>query len=528
MTNNGLDINHTYLGIELGSTRIKGTLIDEQHKPIFTSEFAWENKYEEGLWTYNLNELWSGIQCIFKSISNQVLEKHGKPLTRVGSICFSAMMHGYLPFDKDGSQLTAFRTWRNTNTEEASKELSSLFKFNIPHRWSIAHLYQAILNEEEHINQIDYITTLAGYVHWKLTGSKVLGVGDASGVFPINSKNGDYDASMIKNFDELIAQNSLDWNLSDVLPEIKYAGEEAGILSEEGARLLDPTGILEAGIPLAPPEGDAGTGMVATNSIEKLSGNVSAGTSIFSMTVLDRDLKKYYKEIDIVATPAGDPVAMVHCNNFTSDINDWFKMFTEMFGLFGLTIEQSDLYENLFKKAMEADENTGDITVCSYYAGEPITRFQEGRPVMVRKPDSELNLANFMLSHIYSSLATLRIGMDILIESEDIKINQMNGHGGFFKTEIVSQQIMADVLNVPVSVLETSGEGGAWGAAILAAYAERGEKEQDLDEYLSTEVFASSDSNLRNPLKKGRDRFNRYLERYYSVLHVERKAIEKL
>lgn len=521
-----LDLQKTSLGIEFGSTRIKGILIDSKYRPIAVGEFNWENKYENGLWTYSLEELWEGIQFVFKSISKQIHQKYGKTLSTIGSIGISAMMHGYLPFDKEGNQLTAFRTWRNTNTDEAARELTTLFKFNIPHRWSIAHLYQAILNKEEHVNEIDHINTLAGYVHWRLTGEKELGVGDASGVFPIDVSKGNYDERMLDHFNRLVSKESLPWQVEEVLPKIKYAGECAGRLTEEGARLLDPSGSLEAGIPFAPPEGDAGTGMVATNSIRKFSGNISAGTSIFSMTVLGQPLSNYYKEIDVVTTPAGDPVAMVHCNNFTSDINDWLSMFAEMIHLFGLEVGSSTLYETLFKKAMEADEDTGGITVCSYYAGEPITNFQEGRPLIVRKPNSNLNVANFMMSHIFSALATLRIGMDILTEKEAIQIDFFNGHGGFFKTENVGQQIMADALQVPVTTLETAGEGGAWGASILASYVVRKQKGESLEDFLNNEVFNLAETSLKLPKEEGVNSFNQYLKRYQAILEVERAAVE--
>src|SRR5690625_472253 len=413
------------------------------------------------------------------------------------------MMHGYLPFDSSGNQLADFRTWRNTTTEKAAEELTSLFQFNIPQRWSIAHLYQTILNEEEHVKDIDFLTTLSGYVHWKLTGKQVLGVGEASGMFPIDSDTGNYHQQMMEKFNHLIQKYHYNWTLADLLPEVKTAGVQAGTLTKEGAKLLDPTGTLQDGIIVCPPEGDAGTGMVATNSIQEHTGNVSAGTSIFSMIVLEKDLSNYYTEIDMVTTPTGKPVAMVHCNNFTSDINAWANMFIELSEAIGKKVDAGELFPILFNKAMEADKDVGNLVSVSYYSGEPITGFEEGRPLFARMPDSKLTLANFMRTQIYASLATLKIGMDILTNEEKVQIDYILGHGGFFKTENVGQQIMADAFNVPVSVMETAGEGGPWGMAILAAYMIERKEEQPLEAYLEQTIFAEEETKTATPAEKG-------------------------
>ncbi len=529
-TDSSLDLNleNTALGIELGSTRIKVVLIGPDHVPLANGLYSWENQFKNGYWTYDLEEVWKGLQAAFLDLADDFRKKFGRSLEKVGSIGISAMMHGYLPFDKEGNQLAAFRTWRNTTTGQAAEQLSELFQFNIPHRWSIAHLYQAILNGEEHVGKIDFITTLAGYVHWKLTGVKVLGIGDASGMFPIDTKTLDYDESMVEKFQRLIEKYNFDWTLREILPKVLLAGEHAGVLTEEGARLLDPTGTLQPGIPFCPPEGDAGTGMVATNSVKERTGNVSAGTSIFSMIVLEHDLENYYKEIDIVTTPTGKPVAMVHCNNFTSDINAWAKLFAEVMELMGSEVDMDKLFTVLFQKAMEADPDNGKLMSCNYYAGEPITGFDEGRPLFVRMPDSKLNAANFMRTQIYSALATLKIGMDILTTNENVTVDFLLGHGGFFRTKDVGQQMMADALNIPVSVMETAGEGGPWGMAILAAYAINKEKGQTLEEYLDQVVFAKAKPYTIAPTKEGNETYNRFIEVYKKMLVIERAAIDAL
>lgn len=523
-----LEIEKTVLGIELGSTRIKLVLINQNHQPISQAEYYWENHYLEGIWTYHIEDVWVGLQVAFQKLSVDVKVKYGVTLYKVGAIGVSAMMHGYLPFDSNGKLLTSFRTWRNTITEEAAKELTALFQFNIPQRWSIAHLYQAILDKEEHVGKIDYLTTLAGYVHWKLTGEKVIGVGDAGGMFPIDTVTGDYHQPMMKRFHDLAKNFAFDCSLKTILPEVLMAGELAGTLTKDGAYLLDPTGTLEAGIPLCPPEGDAGTGMVATNSLIEHTGNVSAGTSIFSMIVLEQDLTEYYTEIDIVNTPTGKPVAMVHCNNFTSDINAWANLFKEFSEVMGITVSRDELFTILFQQAMKADLNVGGIVSCNYYSGEPITKFEAGRPLLVRMSDSKLTLPNFMRAQIYASLATLKIGMDILTAKEKVQISTIKGHGGFFKTDNVGQQLMADAIGVPVSVMGTASEGGPWGMALLAAYSINKQKEQSLEAYIEQRVFSSESISRIEPSQRGMESFKWYMEKFKSVLQVERIAIDVL
>lgn len=518
----------TILGIELGSTRIKAVLIDEGHKPIASGEFGWENRYEDGVWTYHLDDVWNGIQESYRKLANEVREKYGEPLTHLAAIGFSAMMHGYLVFDEKGEQLVPFRTWRNTMTEQAAAELTERFRFNIPQRWSIAHLYQAILNGEAHLPAIRMMTTLAGYVHWKLTGRSVLGVGEASGVFPIDSAANDYDARMIASFDELVGEKGFQWKLSDILPRVLTAGEDAGVLTEQGARLLDPTGELQPGIPLCPPEGDAGTGMTATNSVAERTGNVSAGTSIFAMIVLEHTLSHVYPEIDMVTTPTGKPVAMVHCNNCTSDIDAWVRLFREMSESLGVKTELSALYETLYVKALEGDSDCGGLMAYNYYSGEPITRIDEGRPLFVRMPDSNFTLANFARTLILSALGTLKLGMDLLFEKEHVGLDQLLGHGGLFKTKEVGQRLMAAAVNTPVSVMETAGEGGAWGIALLAAYLVRKAPGQSLEDYLNNNVFAGNTGVRLEPRKEDVESFEKFMERYVRGLAVERAAAETL
>ena len=500
----------TALGIEFGSTRIKVVLIDKDHHPIASGSHDWENRLENNIWTYTLEDIWSGLQDSYQNLVNDVKEKYDITLTKVGSIGFSAMMHGYMAFDKDGELLVPFRTWRNTMTEEASEKLTEAFSYHIPQRWSIAHLYQAILKEEEHVKDIDYLTTLAGYVHWKLTGEKVLGVGEASGMFPIDIETKDYNQTMIKTFDNLIKDKKFGWKLENILPKVLIAGDKAGILSEEGAKLLDPSGNLEAGIPLCPPEGDAGTGMVATNSVTRKTGNVSAGTSVFAMIVLEKELKKVYDEIDLVTTPSGDLVGMVHCNNCTSDLNAWVNLFKEFAQNFGVEdVDMDQLYGTLYNKALEGDKDCGGLLAYNYFSGEHITGFEEGRPLFVRKPDSNFNLANFMRVHLYTALGALKTGLDILMKEEDVKVDKMLGHGGLFKTEGVGQKIMAAAVNAPVSVMKTAGEGGAWGMAILAAYMLDKAEDETLDTYLSDKVFAGEEGTTIAPDEKDVEGFDR-------------------
>ena len=514
------------LGIELGSTRIKAVLVNEENQPIASGSHGWENRLEGGVWTYSLNEVWSGLQSCYRDLCQDVRRKYGVPLTRVAAIGVSAMMHGYLAFDREGVLLAPFRTWRNTMTEQAACELSEAFQFNVPQRWSVAHLYQAILNGEAHVPQIDYLTTLAGYVHWQLTGEQVLGVGDASGMFPIDSETSGYNVSMLRRFDELVADRGYAWRLVDLLPAPLNAGEEAGALTAEGARLLDPTGALEAGIPLCPPEGDAGTGMTATNSVAARTGNVSAGTSIFAMIVLRKALSRAYPEIDMVTTPAGKPVAMVHCNNCTSDLNAWVGLFGEFAGLMGRALEPDELYGALYRKALEGEADGGGLLAYNYYSGEPITGLEAGRPLFARLPEARLNLANFMRTHLYASLATLALGMKIL-EGENVGIERIYGHGGLFKTAGVGQQLLADAIRTPVSVMETAGEGGAWGMALLAQYRATG-AEQPLEDYLNERVFAGRQGETLAPDAAGAAGFDAYLRRYAACLPIETSAVDTL
>lgn len=516
------------LGIEFGSTRIKAVLIDDSHKPVARGSYEWENKLENGYWTYSLDDVWSGLQTAYKELANEYELTFNEKLTSIDSIGFSGMMHGYLPFDKDNNLLTPFRTWRNTTTEEAAQQLTKLFSFNIPQRWSIAHLHQAILDQESHVGQIDYLTTLAGYVHWKLTGEKVLGVGEAAGMFPIDANTGSYDQSMVDLFDKETSDSPKNWSLLDILPKVLNAGEEAGQLTYEGAALIDPAGNLKPGALFCPPEGDAGTGMVATNAVAERTGNVSAGTSVFSMIVLEEALSDYYEEIDMVTTPTGKPTAMVHCNNFTTDINAWAKLFRELIEALDINVSSDKLFTTLFKKAMDADDDGGQLMSCNYYSGEPITGFEEGRPLFIQMPDSNLSLANFMRTHIYSALATLKLGMDILTIKEAVTVDQLLGHGGFFKTENVGQQMMADALSIPVSVMDSAGEGGPWGMALLASFLISKQEGQLLEDFLDQNVFSKEEATTIEPNERGEKNFSAFLDRYKDMLQIEQSAITHL
>ncbi len=521
-----IEAGRTALGIEFGSTRIKAVLVDETHNPIAMGTHDWENRLENHIWTYSLEDIWGGLQDCYASLAKDVQEKYGVTLTTIGSMGFSGMMHGYMPFDEKGELLVPFRTWRNTMTGEAVKVLSPLFEFNIPQRWSIAHLYQAILNKEEHVGRIDFFTTLAGYIHWKLSGEKVLGVGEASGMFPIDSTTGDYDENMLAKFDELVSKEGFAWNIKGILPKVLNAGEKAGCLTEEGAALLDVSGNLQAGIPMCPPEGDAGTGMVATNSVRVRTGNVSAGTSVFSMVVLEKAMKKAYEEIDMVTTPDGMPVAMVHCNNCTSDLNAWVNLFDQFAETFGMKIDRNDLYGTLYRKALEADADCGGLVAYNYFSGEPVTGLNEGRPMFVRMPDADFTLANFMRSHLYSALAALKVGNDILLKEEKVAVDSLMGHGGLFKTPVVGQQILAAALNAPVTVMDTASEGGPWGMAVLAAYMmEKGENE-GLADYLSEKIFAGQTGTTIAPQASDVAGFDAFMTKYVATLSAEKAAVE--
>src|SRR5690625_1438853 len=518
----------TSLGIEFGSTRIKAVLIDNQFETIATGSYEWENRLEDGFWTYNLVDIVTGLQAAYSEMKLQAERDYGITIRTIGSIGFSAMMHGYMAFDKTGELLVTFRTWRNATTSVAAKELTDLFQFNIPERWSIAHLYQAILNEEEHLPQIDYVTTLAGFTHWLLTGKKAVGIGDASGIFPIDESTKNYNQSMVKQFDEQIADKNYSWELKDVLPEVLMSGEQAGELTEAGAKILDQSGSLQPGIPFCPPEGDAGTGMVATNSVRKRTGNVSVGTSVFAMIVLEQELSKVYPEIDLVTTPNGSPVAMVHANNCSSDINAWLGLFREFSEAMGHKVDTSKLFEVMFNKALEAEPDGGGLLSYGYFSGENITGLEEGRPLFVRSPESNFNLANFMRTHLFTAFGALKIGMDILTKEENVAIDGILAHGGLFKTPVVGQKIVAATMNVPVSVMETAGEGGAWGIALLASYMTNKEQDENLADFLDQKVFADVDEQEMNPDERDVAGFEVFIERYKKGLAIEQAAVDHL
>jgi sugar (pentulose or hexulose) kinase len=527
-TQKAIESGKTVLGVEFGSTRIKAVLIGEDHAPIASGSHEWENRCENNVWTYSLEDIWTGLQDSYRDLSRAVSEKYHTPLLTVGAIGFSGMMHGYMAFDKDAALLVPFRTWRNTMTGQAAQQLTDLFQFNIPQRWSIAHLYQAILNKEAHVRNISYLSTLAGYVHWKLTGQKVLGVGEASGMFPIDSKTNHYDQRMLESFNQRLKTENISWKIQDILPKVLAAGETAGVLTEAGARLIDPTGQLQAGIPLCPPEGDAGPGMVATNSVAERTGNVSAGTSVFAMIVLEKSLSRVYPEIDMVTTPAGRPVAMVHSNNCTSDLNAWVELFHEFTHAFGMDVSQSSLFEILYKQALTGEADCGGLLAYNYFSGEHITQLEQGRPLFVRTPESRFTLSNFMRVHLFSALAALKIGMNILFDREQVQIDQILGHGGFFKTKAVGQKMMAAALNVPVSVMETAGEGGAWGIALLAAYMLHKTTREPLESYLSSKVFTGENGTTIAPDPADVAGFSAFMERYKKGLIIERAAVEGL
>lgn len=519
-----MNLKNTALGIELGSTRIKAVLIDENHIPIASGSHEWENQLVNGVWTYSMEAVASGIQDCYAGLKRDVKEKYGVTLTEVGAIGISAMMHGYLPFDKDGNQLAEFRTWRNTITGEAAAKLSAELNFNIPQRWSIAHLYQAILNKESHVKDVAFLTTLSGYIHFKLTGEKVMGIGEASGMFPIDSRKLDFDQEMIDRFDAL---SGMGWKLRDILPKVLCAGDCGGALTEAGAFFLDPAGDLKPGIPVAPCEGDAGTGMAATNSVRERTGNVSAGTSDFAMLVTDHPLG-VHREIDMVTTPAGAPVAMVHCNNCTSDINAWVNLLSEFAQLIGAPQDKGALFTMLFRKALEGDPDCGGLVSYNYFSGEGVTDLDEGRPVFARSPNASFTLANFMRTHILSALATLKIGLDILTREEKVQVDKLYGHGGFFKTPGVGQRMLSAAIGAPVSCMETAGEGGPYGMALLAAYMVRKNDGESLADYLDNRVFANAASTTLLADQADIAGFNAFLARYKSAFAMEKAAVEGL
>ena len=521
-----IEAGKAILGIELGSTRIKAVLIDQENKPIAQGSHTWENQLVDGLWTYNIEAIWSGLQDCYADLRANVKNLYGIEIETLAAIGVSAMMHGYMPFNKKEEILVPFRTWRNTNTGRAAAALSELFVYNIPLRWSISHLYQAILDNEAHVNDIDFLTTLAGYVHWQITGEKVLGIGDASGMLPIDPTTHNYSAEMVDKFDKLIAPKEYSWKLEDILPKVLSAGENAGVLTSEGSKKLDASGHLKAGIPICPPEGDAGTGMVATNAVKQRTGNVSAGTSSFSMIVLEKDLSKPYEMIDMVTTPDGSLVAMVHCNNCTSDLNAWVNLFKEYQELLGIPVNMDEIYSKLYNIALTGDTDCGGLLSYNYISGEPVTGFADGRPLFVRSANDKFNLANFMRTHLYASVGVLKIGNDILFNEEKIKVDRITGHGGLFRTKGVGQRILAAAINSPISVMETAGEGGAWGIALLGSYLVNNEKKQSLADFLDESVFVGDAGIEVSPTPEDVAGFNAYIENYKAGLPIEEAAVK--
>lgn len=514
------------LGIEFGSTRIKAVLIDPENRPIAQGSHTWENQLVDGLWTYSIEAIWYGLQDCYADLRRNVKEQYDIEIETLAAIGVSAMMHGYMAFNKQQEILVPFRTWRNTNTAKAAAELSDLFVFNIPLRWSISHLYQAILDNEEHVKDIDYLTTLAGYIHWLITGERVLGIGDASGMLPIDPQTKNYSAAMIEKFDNLVADRGYQWKLADILPRVLPAGKNAGFLTPEGAKRLDVSGHLKAGIPVCPPEGDAGTGMVATNAVKPRTGNVSAGTSSFSMIVLEKDLSRPYEVIDIVTTPDGNPVAMVHCNNCTSDLNAWVNLFKEYQELMGMPVDMNQVYEKLYNHALKGAADCGGLLSYNYFSGEPVTGMAEGRPMFVRSANDKFTLANFMRANLYAAVGVLKIGNDILFNDEHIKVDKITGHGGLFKTKGVGQCILAAALNSPISVMETAGEGGPWGMAILGSYLVNNTANLSLPEFLDEKVFAGNQGTEIAPTPEDVAGFNAYIKKYNRCLPIEEAAVK--
>lgn len=521
-----IEAGKAILGIEFGSTRIKAVLIDQDNRPIAQGSHEWENQLVDGLWTYSIEAIWNGVQNCYADLRANVKKQYDAEIEILAAIGISAMMHGYMAFNDKQEILVPFRTWRNTNTAQAAAELSKLFVYNIPLRWSISHLYQAILNQEEHVGNIDFLTTLAGYIHWQITGNKVLGIGDASGMLPIDPETKDYNADMMAKFNKLVAPKGYNWSLSDILPKVLLAGENAGFLTEEGAKRLDISGHLKPGIPVCPPEGDAGTGMVATNAVKVRTGNVSAGTSSFSMIVLEKDLSKPYEMIDMVTTPDGNPVAMVHCNNCTSDLNAWVGLFREYQELLGIPVDMNEIYSKLYNNALNGNADCGGLIAYNYFSGEPVTGLSEGRPLFVRSANDKFNLANFMRSHLYASVGVLKIGNDILFKEEKVKVDRITGHGGLFKTKGVGQRILAAAINSPISVMETAGEGGAWGIALLGSYLVNNNENMPLADYLDNSVFGGDAGIEVFPLLEDVEGFNAYIENYKACLAIEETAVK--
>lgn len=514
----------TALGIEFGSTRVKAVLIDENCIPVASGSFDWENKLVDGYWTYSLEIIHEALRTCFKNLKADVREKYGCTLTTTGAIGISAMMHGYLAFNEKGELLVPFRTWRNTTTAEASEKLTKELDFNIPQRWTSSHIYQAILSKEPHVKDVRYVTTLAGYIHYILTGVNKVGIGEASGIFPIDSEKNSYDEKMAKLFDSLTAKEGFDKKLCDIIPGVLMAGENAGFLTEKGALLLDESGEFKAGVPFAPAEGDAGTGMTATNSVRVRTGNISAGTSVFAMIVLEKMLSKVYPEIDMVTTPTGKPVAMVHCNNCTSDINAWGAMFHEFAGLLGADVSKGKIYDLMYEMSQKAEADCGGLVSFNYYSGEPVTGFSEGRPLFLRTPDGKLSFANFSKNLLYSAMATLKIGMDLL-KGEKVEIDELYGHGGYYIYPRVGQSITAAALDAPVSVMKTAGEGGPYGMALLALYSVIG-KGESLEDFLKNKAFSNAECITVNPENKEKEAFENYLSRYTAAFDSERASLK--
>ena len=518
----------TALGIELGSTRIKGVLVDYKGNVLAVGIYDWENSLIDNIWTYGLDEIHAGVRGCYASLRKEVEETYGVTLTHIGAIGISAMMHGYMALDREGRQIAPFQTWRNTNTQQAADELTELFQFNIPLRWTAAHLYQRILDGEAHVKDLDYVSTLSGYIHWKLTGQRVIGVGDAAGMFPIDSECCDYDAAMLQKFDDLIGKYGFTWKTRDIFPQVLVAGEQAGVLTEEGAAFLDETGNLQAGIPFCPPEGDAGTGMVATNAVAPRTGNVSAGTSTFAMIVLEKQLKKLHREIDMVTTPTGYPCAMSHANNGTSDLNAWVGLFGEFAELMGCHATEGELFSRLYTNSLKGDPDCGGLLAYGYYSGENITMLNEGRLAFLRTAESRFNLANFMKVHLYTSLGAVKLGLDILMQQEQVKVDRIMGHGGFFKTKGVGQRYLAAAVEAPVTVMATASEGGAWGIAVLAAYLADKKEGEKLEEYLEHRIFAGLEGETIEPQPEEVSGFRTFMEHYKAGLAIEKSAIEQM
>jgi sugar (pentulose or hexulose) kinase len=523
-----IESGKTALGIELGSTRIKGVLVDYAGNVLAVGFHDWENSLVNGIWTYSLDDIHAGIRDCYASVRKEIEKAYGVTPKTFGAIGISAMMHGYMALNKEGEQIAPFQTWRNTNTQAAADELTELFQFNIPLRWSVAHLYQRVLDGEEHVKDLDAVYTLAAYIHMKLTGERVIGVGDAAGMFPIDSDKNDYDQAMVEQFDGLLSKYSFSWTLRDLFPKVLAAGDNAGYLTEEGAAFLDETGTLEAGIPFCPPEGDAGTGMVATNAVAPRTGNVSAGTSTFAMLVLEKPLSKLYREIDMVTTPTGFPCAMSHANNGTSDLNAWVGIFREFSELMGHPVDMGELYGKLYTNTLKGDPDCGGLLAYGYYSGENVTFINEGRLAFLRTPDSRFNLANFMKVNLYTSLGAVKIGLDILMKDEDVKVDRITGHGGLFKTKGVAQKYLAAAVNAPVTVMDTASEGGAWGIAVLAAYLADKKDGEKLEEYLDNRIFAELSGSTLAATPEEVSGFETFMDHYKKGLAIEKAAIEAM